>query len=146
MHSSARVVFRGIAHVSSQFKMEVFPGASVTFGERLFINRGASIVARYGVDIGQDCMIGEYVTVYDHNHVFDQEYVPFNQQGYRGAKVMIGNNVWIGSHVFIGKGVTIGDNVVIGAGCIIAVDIPSNMIVRQKRGLILSRIRYKESK
>ena len=138
VHKHGFVRFEGVSTILNQFKIEVMPNAKVVFGDRLFINRGTTIVARYGITLGKNCMIGEYVQIYDHNHVFDRKDVPFNQQGYKGASINIGDNVWIGSHAFIGQGVTIGDNVVVGAGCVVMEDIPSNSVVRQNHNLIIS--------
>ena len=142
VHKHGLIKFEGISTIQSQFKVEVLPHANVVFGDKLFINRGTTIVARYSVTFGRNCMIGEYVQIYDHNHVFNRRDKPFNEQGYKGAAIVIGNNVWIGSHVFIGQGVRIGDNVVIGAGCVVMDDIPSNSLVRHNHNLTICPIRY----
>ena len=66
--------------------------------------------------------------------------IPFNQQGYYGEKISIGNNVWIGSGSFISSSVQIGDNVVIGAGSFISKSIPSNSKVYSKKELIIKEL------
>ena len=94
------------------------------------MNKNCNIVCRSEITIGDDCMFGESVSVYDHDH--DISVVPFRKDRYVSQPVYIGNNVWIGCHAFVGKGVTIGDNVVIGAGSIVTKDIPGNSVFTNK--------------
>lgn len=125
-------------HLRKGVDIEARDGATVNIGNNFFINKNSSITARYGITIGDDCMIGENVTISDHNHAFQSSQIPFNQQGYYGEKISIGNNVWIGSGSFIGSGVHIGDNVVIGSGTFVSKSIPSNKKVYNKKELIIN--------
>ncbi len=100
----------------------------VVIGDRVFINKNCTIVAAQSIRIGNDCMFGEDVSIYDHDHQFEPGSVPFREQGLVARPVTIGNNVWVGCKTFIGKGVTIGDNVVIAAGSIVTKDGPSNSV------------------
>jgi maltose O-acetyltransferase len=103
-------------------------GGEIVIGDRVFINKNCTIVAVEKISIGNDCMFGEDVSIYDHDHSFDLNGVPFRNQGVKSRPITIGNNVWVGCKVFIGKGVNIGDNVVIAAGSIVTMDIPSDSI------------------
>lgn len=85
VHKHGLIKFEGVPTILDHFKVEVLPHANVVFGDKLFINRGTTIVSRYGVTLGGNCMIGEYVQIYDHNHAFSRKDVPFNEQGYKGA-------------------------------------------------------------
>ena len=124
-------------YLSSGVALRAENDAVISIGDRFFVNKNSSILARYGITIGDDCMIGEQVTIIDHNHVFENTSIPFNQQGYTGKTIVIGNNVWIGSGVFIGPGVHIGSNVVIGAGTVVTKSIPSGVKVYNRRELVM---------
>ncbi len=124
-------------HLRKGVDIEAHDGAILTIGDNFFINKNSSIISRYGIDIGNNCMIGENTTVVDHNHTFESADLPFKDQGYKGAKISIGNNVWIAGRVFIGQGVCIGDNVVIGSNTIITKSIPSNSVVYGKTELVI---------
>ena len=113
------------------FRLMIEPGGNVVIGDHTFFNHNCSLNAHEKIQIGNHCIIGENVKMYDHNHSFSNVDKPIYQQGFRTAPIIIGDNCWIGSDVTILKGVTIGDNVVIGAGCLIKEDIPSNMVVKQ---------------
>ena len=118
-------------------------GACVRIGSFVFVNRGCSLVARYGISIGDETLLGEYVTLYDHNHHYDNPATgSLRTQGFRGSPISIGRNVWIGSHVFIGAGVAIGDNTVIGAHTILTRTIltrtiPANCLVYGRTELVI---------
>lgn len=118
------VVFRKYCAISIRESGELFIGNSV------FFNRGVSINCRKKIVIGDHCLFGENVKLYDHNHKFRNRDTLISKQGYVYGAIEIGNNCWIGSNVIVLKGVTIGDNVVIGANCTINKSVPSNTIVR----------------
>ena len=99
-------------------------------GDNCFFNRGCSLNILEGLEIGDNCIFGENVKIYDQNHRFSRGDLPIREQGYKTAKIQIGSDCWIGSNTVILKGVTIGSGCVIGAGCIIDRDIPENSIVR----------------
>ncbi len=106
-----------------------FNGGRIRLGENTFFNTNCSINSLCKVQIGANCLFGQNVSIYDHNHQFRNKSILIKDQGYTTAPVQIGNNCWIGSNVIILKGVTIGNNCVIGANCIIHNDIPDNSLV-----------------
>lgn len=104
-------------------------------GENTFFNNGISINCHNCIEIGANCLFGENVKIYDHNHKFRNKNQLISTQGYSLGKICIGNNCWIGSNVIILKNVTIGDNVVIGANCVISENVLSNSIVKSNNNL-----------
>lgn len=99
----------------------------------VFFNHHCSLTSLKNIYIGDDCIFGENVKIYDHNHNIDKKSIIFRKQGYNIASVIIGNNCWIGSNVTILPGVCIGNNVVIGAGSIITKNISDNTMLIQKK-------------
>lgn len=106
-------------------------GGKIVIGHSTFINAGSSLNSLDSIVIGDNCLIGEHVKIYDHNHQYQKSRLLIKNQGYTKAKVQIGNNCWIGSNVIILKGVSIGDNCVVGANCLISTSVPANSLVRQ---------------
>lgn len=94
-----------------------------------FFNNFCSINAMLSVTIGDDCIFGENVKIYDHNHCYQDRSKSISKQGFSTAAIQIGRNCWIGSQVTILKGVTIGDNSIIGAGVVVYQDVPENSII-----------------
>lgn len=94
--------------------------------------------------IGDDCIFGENVKIYDHNHRFNVREKAIAEQGFKTAPIVIKNNCWIANDVVILKGVTIGENSVIGAGCIVSEDVPANSVLQISNELIkISQIKYR---
>ena len=58
--------------------------------------------------IGRGCLIGELVSIRDHDHAFDRDDVAILDQGRATAPVVIGDDVWVGAKATITRGVTIG--------------------------------------
>lgn len=115
----------------SRFNL-VLIGGKLTLGDNVFMNNDCSLNCLGEIVIGNDCLFGEGVKIYDHNHVFNKPDMLVREQGFSIGKVEIGNNCWIGSNTIILNNVTIGDDVVIGANCLIYKNIPSRVIVKAK--------------
>lgn len=123
------------------FNVYLEKGAAIQIGKGCFFNHGCSLNALEKIEIGDECIFGENVKVYDHNHRFADADIRIKDQGYTTAPVHIVNKCWFGSNVVILKGACIGNNCVIGAGCIIAQEIPNNSIVTTDRQLKIETIR-----
>lgn len=97
---------------------------SLELGERVFINTGATVVANHKIVIGDDCLFGDLVAIFDSNHHALEPSSPT-----RIAPVHIGKNVWVGRAATILPGVTIGDHAVIAAGSVVTDDVPARTLV-----------------
>jgi acetyltransferase-like isoleucine patch superfamily enzyme len=124
-------------YVKRGSNIEAYDGGLVEIGAHSFINRDCSIVARHVIRIGRDCLIGDGVSIYDHNHRTDDPDTPYRLQGYVGRPIQIGDNVWIGAKSFIGAGVSIGDGAVIGAHTIVTKNVPARTIAYGRTELVL---------
>ena len=99
-------------------------GQNITLGKHVFINSGCCFQDQGGIEIGDDCLIGQQVVIATLNHDLD----PDRRGNMLPAPVRIGSRVWIGAHVTILPGVTIGDGAVIGAGAVVTRDVPANSV------------------
>lgn len=127
----------------NNFYLRVLGDAKLIIGNNTFFNNQCSVVALHKITIGENCLFGENVKIYDHNHRFNQANTLISKQGFYFKDVVIGNNVWCGSNVTILAGARIGDNSVIGAGCVIKSEIPCNSLVIRNDDLEIQKIVYK---
>jgi acetyltransferase-like isoleucine patch superfamily enzyme len=97
---------------------------SLVLGERVFINGGATVVATDSIVVGDNCLIGDLVAIFDCNHHSTEPSRPA-----RVAPVRLGVNVWVGRSATILPGVTIGDHAVIAAGSIVTDDVPARTLM-----------------
>lgn len=141
----SQISFGNWVYVKRGVDIEAHDGAAIKTGDNIFINKNCSLIARAGIEIGNNCMIADNVSIYDHNYNYSQPGVVYLEQGYNAKKITIGNNVWIGSKVFIGGGVTIGNNAIIGANTIVTKDVPANTLVHGQVGLVMKQLWTDES-
>jgi acetyltransferase-like isoleucine patch superfamily enzyme len=106
--------------------------AKLSIGKNTYITR-ATISCLGEVSIGENCILGEGMKIFDHNHKYTKAPFSVSKTDFSIGKVKMGNNVWTGANVIILKDVTIGNNVILGAGCVIHKDVPDNSVIINKQ-------------
>jgi acetyltransferase-like isoleucine patch superfamily enzyme len=128
IHPGGRIEMGESNWLEKGFTLSSVAGRLV-LGNNIYCNRNVKIVCYESIEIGDDCLFGDSVHVYDQNHNFSDIHSLTRTQGYVTKPIKIGNNVWIGAKATILKGVTIGDGAVIGANAVVNKDVPANAIV-----------------
>lgn len=64
-------------------------GANIHIGDACFFNNFCSLNALDSVKIGDRCIFGEGVKIYDHNHKFQDKVIPIKEQGFQKKSAMI---------------------------------------------------------
>ena len=112
------------------FNVRIEGSGYLRIGSNCFFNNACSINVLGKIEIGNDCIFGENVKMYDHNHIFNLNNILIRNSGFKIKNIVIGNNCWVGSNVVILGGTKIGDNCVIGAGVVASGVVPANSIIR----------------
>ncbi len=124
--SNGKVIFGAGCAIDNDFTAEV--EGVLRVGARTVFGHHCTLAARDSVEIGEDCLLAEMVSIRDHDHRFDDLEIPIREQGAVSAPVKIGKNVWLGAKVTVLKGVTIGDNAIVGANAVVTKNLPANAI------------------
>lgn len=103
-------------------------GDHIVIGHNVGIGEYAHLGGAGGLTIGDDCIIGPYLSCHSENHHFSDPEKLIRLQGVSRKGINIGKNCWIGAKVTVLDGVTIGDNCVIAAGSVVNQSIPSNCV------------------
>jgi len=82
-----------------------------------------------GLEIGDDTIIGNYVSFHPENHNFSDLSIPIRLQGVSGKGIKIGNNCWIGAKATFLDGSQIGNGCIVAAGAIVKGEFPDNVII-----------------
>lgn len=97
-------------------------GGKLKLGYNNFFNTNCRIATLENIEIGDNNLFGQNVTIVDHDHRFDKNDELICKQGFVCEPINIGSNVWIGANTTICKGVTIADKVIIGANSVVTKD------------------------
>lgn len=111
-------------------------GNNVGLGTHGYYGSGAGFV-----EIGNDTIFGNYVSIHPENHNYKEKNIPIRLQGVNSkGGVKIGNNCWIGAKVTILDGTVIGDNSIVAAGAVVTGHFPNNVIIGGVPARILKNI------
>jgi len=135
----------GRINIRDKLKIWFEKGAHLYIGDGCFFNSGCCITCLHSIEIGKNCIFGEGVKIYDHNHKFQDVNRLIKDQGFSYGNVCIGEDCWIGSNVVILKNARIGSHVIIGAGCVINENISDNTLVRCDRHIECEEIERTKS-
>lgn len=119
--------------------VQVHGQGQLTIGDRVYMNRSCMISCHGKVSVGNGCMFGPGVKIFDNNHRFTL--CKGVSTDLSIGAVSIGNNCWIASDAILLKGADVGDNCVVGAGCIVNSKIPANSIVRCGQSLSIEQLK-----
>lgn len=104
-------------------------GKNIHIGENVGIGEYAYLGGGGGLEIGDNCIVGQYLSCHPENHNFADAEVQIRHQGVSRQGIKIGKNCWIGSKVTITDGVEVGDNCVIAAGAVVTKSMPANALI-----------------
>lgn len=129
--------------VRKYFSVNIDNNAKIKIGNDVFFNNGCSLNSQQSIVIGDDCLFGENVKIYDHNHLYKNKEIPIRNQGFKCKNVIIGKNCWIASNVVILPGTVIGNHCVIGANCTVHGEIKEDTLMINS-GNVVEKLIVKE--
>lgn len=115
-------------HICRRVIFTVTNNATLSLGSNTFIGPGVVISAHQKILIGSNCLIAEYVSIYDNDHVTTDVNKPISKQGYISEPCVIGDGCWIGAGARILRGASLGKDCILGAGSILKRVIPERAI------------------
>jgi maltose O-acetyltransferase len=109
----------------------MYGDGQINIAENSYIGRYSTIQVskNYKVDIGRNCSIGPFFSIWTQSSQVDYDYNRRNEIPQKIGNIIIEDAVWIGAHVLISPGVTIGTNSIIGANSVVTKNIPPYAIV-----------------
>lgn len=104
-------------------------GEYIKLGDNVGIGEFAYLGGAGGLEIGSDCIVGQYLSCHPENHNHGRLNEAIRFQGVERNGIKIGSNCWIGSKVTILDGVEIGSGSIIAAGATVTKSFPPNSII-----------------
>lgn len=91
-----------------------FIGRGLRIGSNVGVGSNSFLGCAGGIEIGDDTIIGNYVSFHSENHNYSDAHLPIRVQGVSHQGIKVGRGCWIGAKV------TVLDGVIVEDGCIIA--------------------------
>lgn len=104
-------------------------GEKIKIGNNVGIGEFAYLGGAGGLEIGDECIAGQYLSCHPENHNYEDPDISIRLQGVSRKGIKIGKNCWIGSKVTILDGVEIGAGSILAAGSVITKSFPENSII-----------------
>ncbi|RNA61975.1 acyltransferase [Chryseobacterium nematophagum] len=104
-------------------------GEKIKIGNNVGIGEFAYLGGSGGLEIGDECIVGQYLSCHPENHNYEDLNTSIRHQGVTRKGIIIGKNCWIGSKVTILDGVEIGNGCILAAGSVITKSFPDNSII-----------------
>ncbi len=94
-------------------------GVGLILGDNVGIGSFSFLGCAGGVEIGDDTIMGNYVSFHSENHNYSDLNIPIRLQGVSHKGIKVGSNCWIGSKVTILDGANIASGCIIAAGAVV---------------------------
>jgi acetyltransferase-like isoleucine patch superfamily enzyme len=96
----------------------------IEVGRHAYIGTGCCLHGHKGLEIGEQTLLAQNITITPFSHKFDDPKVPIIEQGGHCRKVTIGRDCYLGKCVCVLYSADIGDGSVIGAGAVVVKPVP----------------------
>jgi len=104
-------------------------GIGLKLGSNSAIGQFTEFGAAGGITIGNDVIMGSYISFHSENHNYADKTQLIREQGVKSKGILIGNNVWVGAKVTFLDGCQVGNNSVVAAGAVVNGIYPDNSII-----------------
>jgi len=115
-------------------------GKGLKMGNNSAVGQFTEFGAAGGIEIGNDVIMGAYISFHSENHNFQDPTKLIREQGVTSLGIKIGNNIWVGAKVTFLDGCEIGDNSVVAAGAVVKGVYPPNSLIGGVPAKILKTI------
>jgi acetyltransferase-like isoleucine patch superfamily enzyme len=104
-------------------------GIGLTIGNNSAVGRFTEFGSAGGIKIGNDVIMGSYISFHSQNHNFDSPDLLIREQGVTSKGIELKNNIWVGAKVTFLDGSIIGNNSVVAAGSLVKGVFPDNVVI-----------------
>ncbi len=104
-------------------------GKGMKMGNNSSIGDFTHFGAPGGLEIGNDVIMGSYISFHSENHNFADTTKLIREQGTTSKGIKLGNNIWVGAKVTFLDGCVIGNNCVVAAGAVVSGVFPDNCVI-----------------
>lgn len=104
-------------------------GKGLVMGSNSAIGDFTHFGAAGKIEIGNDVIMGSYISFHSENHNFSDSSKLIREQGVTSKGIKLGNNIWVGAKVTFLDGCVVGNNCVVAAGAVVNGIFPDNVVI-----------------
>ncbi|WP_276574107.1 acyltransferase [Vibrio sp. CyArs1] len=104
-------------------------GIGITIGDNFGVGAYSFFGAAGGISIGNNVIIGQYVSFHSENHSFDDMSKVIREQPVTRKGIILGNDIWVGSKVTFLDGTELNNRTIVAAGSVVNKKFPPNVII-----------------
>ena len=104
-------------------------GRGIKIGSNTAIGQFSEFGSAGGIEIGNDVIMGSYISFHSENHNFFDGSKLIREQGVTHSGIKLGNNIWVGAKPTFLDGSVVGNNCVIAAGAVVTGIFPDNVLI-----------------
>lgn len=104
-------------------------GKGLKIGSNSAVGRFTEFGAAGGIEIGNDVIMGAYISFHSENHNFADPSLLIREQGVSSKGIKIGNDVWVGAKATFLDGSSVGNRCVVAAGAVVTGIFPDNCVI-----------------
>jgi len=104
-------------------------GKGITIGNNVGLGSHGHYGGGGGLEIGDDTIIGNYVSFHPENHCCADLNTAIRLQGVTGRGIKVGRNCWIGAKATFLDGSEIGDGCIVAAGAVVKGKFLDNVLI-----------------
>jgi len=112
---------------------------NLTIGRKCVFGKDNTINCYLEIEVGDDCILADWVYICDFDHRFEDLTMPIRKQGIVTSPVRIGSDCWLGEKTTILRGVTVGNGSVIASHALVNADVSPRSVVGGVPAKVLKR-------
>ena len=116
---NSKLIIKNGTYISPYCKIGVYNGATIELDEMIYMGVNCRVLSREKIYIGKNVLLADNVSIYDHDHRYDDITKTIGQQGWVARKISIASDCWLATNVTVLKGTEIGERVIIGANSVV---------------------------
>lgn len=116
---TGKIILSAGTYVSPFVHVQALEGAMLIIGERSYIGDYSRLIAKDTIVIGNNCLLANNVSLYDHDHIYSDISRRIGDQGYKIGKIIIEDDCWLATNVVALKNTNISKHSVIGANSVV---------------------------
>ena len=115
-------------------------GIGLAIGNNSAVGDYTHFGASGGITIGENVIMGSYVSFHSENHTYTDNTKLIKDQGVTSQGIGLGNNIWVGAKVTFLDGCLVGNNCVIATGAVVKDVFPDNSVIGGVPAKIIKKI------